>query len=72
MHTGALMRCVTVFDRMFSLGVRGSGTDAQGPLLPVGARVAAVAGATIGPRRHFLYCALKAEMSPKLRKSREY
>ena len=49
----------TVFDRMFSLGVRGSGTDTA----PLGARVAAVAGmasATL-PRRHFLYCSLRPE-----------
>ncbi|KAI0063517.1 hypothetical protein BV25DRAFT_1869666 [Artomyces pyxidatus] len=49
----------TLFDRMFSLGVRGSGTDTA----PLGARVAAVAGmasATL-PRRHFLYCSLKPE-----------
>jgi hypothetical protein len=48
-----------VFDRMFSLGVRGSGTDTA----PLGARVAAVAGmasATL-PRRHFLYCSLRPE-----------
>ncbi len=50
-----------VFDRMFSLGVRGSGTDTA----PLGARVAAVAGmasATL-PRRHFLYCSLRPENS---------
>lgn len=36
---------------MFSLGVRGSGTDTA----PLGGR----AGATgPGPRRHFLYCSL--------------
>ncbi|KZV70082.1 hypothetical protein PENSPDRAFT_632169 [Peniophora sp. CONT] len=49
----------TLFDRMFSLGVRGSGTDTA----PLGARVAAVAGvasATL-PRRHFLYCSLRPE-----------
>ncbi|TDL26245.1 hypothetical protein BD410DRAFT_764711 [Rickenella mellea] len=42
----------TLFDRMFALGVRGSGTDAT----PLGARVS---GASPGPRRHFLYCSLK-------------
>ncbi|THH15663.1 hypothetical protein EW146_g4856 [Bondarzewia mesenterica] len=49
----------TLFDRMFSLGVRGSGTDTA----PLGARVAAVAGvaSATGPRRHFLYCSLKPE-----------
>lgn len=46
-----------VFDRMFSLGIRGSGTDTT----PLGARVAAVAESMTGPRRHFLYCALKPE-----------
>ena len=54
-----LMDGRTVFDRMFSLGVRGSGTDTA----PLGARVAAVAGmasATL-PRRHFLYCSLRPE-----------
>ncbi|KAI0280742.1 hypothetical protein BC826DRAFT_924099, partial [Russula brevipes] len=41
-----------LFDRMFSLGVRGSGTDTAN----LGARVAAVAGmASATPRRHFLY-----------------
>ncbi|KAF8224965.1 hypothetical protein L208DRAFT_1308217 [Tricholoma matsutake] len=60
----------TLFDRMFSLGVRGSGTDTA----PLGVRVsaAAVAGAATGPRRHFLYCALKPEPAvPKTRRSRE-
>ncbi|KAF9461309.1 hypothetical protein BDZ94DRAFT_1167892 [Collybia nuda] len=60
----------TLFDRMFSLGVRGSGTDTA----PLGARVAAaaVAGAATGPRRHFLYCALKPDAPvPKTRRSRE-
>lgn len=59
-----------VFDRMFSLGVRGSGTDTA----PLGARVAAaaVAGAATGPRRHFLFCALKPDpVPPKTRRSRE-
>ena len=54
-----LITTTTVFDRMFSLGVRGSGTDTA----PLGARVAAVAGiasATL-PRRHFLYCSLRPE-----------
>jgi len=58
-----------VFDRMFSLGVRGGGVDAT----PVGGRVAvaAAAGAVNGPRRHFLYCSLKPDASSKNRKSRE-
>lgn len=56
-----------VFDRMFSLGLRGSGTDVQ----PLGARVAAVAGATTGPRRHFLYCTLKAENQAKPKRSED-
>jgi hypothetical protein len=57
-----------VFDRMFSLGVRGGGVDTT----PVGGRVAvaAAAGAVNGPRRHFLYCSLKSDAS-KSRKSRE-
>ena len=57
-----------VFDRMFSLGVRGSGTDTA----PLGARVAAVAGsATSGPRRHFLYCSLHGESTQRSKRSRE-
>ncbi|KAI0028795.1 hypothetical protein K488DRAFT_80507 [Vararia minispora EC-137] len=60
----------TLFDRMFSLGVRGSGTDTA----PLGARVAAVAGvasATL-PRRHFLYCSLKPENpAPRNARNRE-
>lgn len=61
------MTSCTVFDRMFSLGVRGSGTDTA----PLGARVAAVAGtATLGPRRHFLYCTLHNEPA-RSKRSRE-
>lgn len=45
-----------MFDRMFSLGVRGSGVDAP----PLTARVAGTA-ATTGLKRHFLYCSLKPE-----------
>ncbi|KAA1471694.1 hypothetical protein DENSPDRAFT_871704 [Dentipellis sp. KUC8613] len=58
-QTTAKAFIATLFDRMFSLGVRGSGTDTA----PLGARVAAVAGVapTTGPRRHFLYCSLKPE-----------
>ncbi|KAF8264599.1 hypothetical protein EI94DRAFT_1738102 [Lactarius quietus] len=58
-QTTAKAFVATLFDRMFSLGVRGSGTDTA----PLGARVAAVAGmasATL-PRRHFLYCSLRPE-----------
>ncbi|KAI9510929.1 hypothetical protein F5148DRAFT_1175325 [Russula earlei] len=58
-QTTAKAFIATLFDRMFSLGVRGSGTDTA----PLGARVAAVAGvasATL-PRRHFLYCSLRPE-----------
>ncbi|KAG6864794.1 hypothetical protein C0991_007124 [Blastosporella zonata] len=58
----------TLFDRMFSLGVRGSGADTA----PLGGRTAAaVAGAATGPRRHFLFCSLKPETAPKTRRSRE-
>ncbi|EAU91293.2 hypothetical protein CC1G_11551 [Coprinopsis cinerea okayama7 len=58
----------TLFDRMFSLGLRGSGTETT----PIGARVAvaAVAGAASGPRRHFLYCALKNESPQKNKRTR--
>jgi hypothetical protein len=61
-----------VFDRMFSLGLRGSGADAQ--MNPLSSRVATVAGASAlqGPRRHFLYCSLKNDSHPKLKRSREY
>lgn len=59
---------VAVFDRMFSLGVRGSGTDTA----PLGTRVPAVAGsAPIGPRRHFLYCSLHPESTTRSKRSRE-
>jgi hypothetical protein len=58
-----------VFDRMFSLGVRGSGADSA----PLGTRVGAatVAAGATGPRRHFLYCSLKPEVVPRTRRSRE-
>ena len=58
-----------VFDRMFSLGIRGGAVDTT----PVGGRVAVAtaAGAVNGPRRHFLYCSLKPDASSKSRKSRE-
>ncbi|PVG00322.1 hypothetical protein CPB86DRAFT_701424 [Serendipita vermifera] len=48
-----------LFDRMFSLGVRGSGVDAP----PLTAR-AAGAAAPLGAKRHFLYCSLKPEVPP--------
>jgi len=57
----------TLFDRMFSLGMRGNGADTQ----PLGARVAAVASAQNGPRRHFIYCTLKNESPTRPKKSRE-
>ncbi|KAK0461356.1 uncharacterized protein EV420DRAFT_1266925 [Desarmillaria tabescens] len=55
----------TLFDRMFSLGVRGSDS------VPLGTRVAVAAAVAAGPRRHFLYCTLKPETLPRTRKSRE-
>ncbi|KAG6821006.1 hypothetical protein H0H93_008635 [Arthromyces matolae] len=57
-----------VFDRMFSLGIRGSGADTA-PL--PGRSAATVAGAASGPRRHFLYCSLRSDTGPKTRRSRE-
>jgi len=63
-QTTAKSFTATLFDRMFSLGVRGSGTDTA----PLGARVA---GAASGPRRHFLYCSLKPEPSTRIRVSRD-
>ncbi|KAG7446369.1 uncharacterized protein BT62DRAFT_931816 [Guyanagaster necrorhizus] len=55
----------TLFDRMFSLGVRGSDS------VPLGTRVAVAAAVAAGPRRHFLYCSLKPETLPRTRRSRE-
>ncbi|KZT10746.1 uncharacterized protein LAESUDRAFT_672210 [Laetiporus sulphureus 93-53] len=66
-QTTAKAFIATLFDRMFSLGVRGSGTDTA----PLGARVAAVAGATTGPRRHFLFCTLKNDLPARGKRSRE-
>ncbi|KAJ6475286.1 hypothetical protein C8R47DRAFT_1142916 [Mycena vitilis] len=68
-QTTAKAFVATLFDRMFSLGVRGSGTDAA----PLNARVTAatVAGAANGPRRHFLYCSLKPDLQPQVKRSRE-
>ncbi|THU95344.1 hypothetical protein K435DRAFT_755796 [Dendrothele bispora CBS 962.96] len=67
-QTTAKAFIATLFDRMFSLGVRGSGTDTA-----LGTRVAAaaVAGGASGPRRHFLFCTLKPEPVPRTRRSRE-
>ncbi|KAK1232635.1 hypothetical protein PQX77_004197 [Marasmius sp. AFHP31] len=69
-QTTAKAFIATLFDRMFSLGVRGSGT---GDSAPLGSRVAAAvaSGSTSGPRRHFLYCTLKPEPAPRPRRSRE-
>ncbi|CDO75670.1 hypothetical protein BN946_scf184941.g23 [Trametes cinnabarina] len=67
-QTTAKAFVATLFDRMFSLGVRGSGTDTA----PLGARVAAVAGTTPpGPRRHFLYCSLHGDQPARSKRSRE-
>lgn len=67
-QTTAKAFTATLFDRMFSLGIR---SDAN--VAPLGARVAAVAAAaTTGPRRHFLFCTLKPEKPvPRTRRSRE-
>ncbi|KAH8107974.1 hypothetical protein BXZ70DRAFT_913516 [Cristinia sonorae] len=55
-----------LFDRMFSLGMRGNGPDAQ----PIGtSRVTAAAAATSGPRRHFIYCTLKTEANNRTHRS---
>ncbi|THH33251.1 hypothetical protein EUX98_g893 [Antrodiella citrinella] len=55
-----------LFDRMFSLGMRGNGPDAQ----PIGtSRVATAGAATTGPRRHFIYCTLKTENNNKTHRS---
>ncbi|KAF8547372.1 hypothetical protein OG21DRAFT_1517432 [Imleria badia] len=65
-QTTAKAFTATLFDRMFSLGIRSDATVA-----PLGARVAAVAAAS-GPRRHFLYCTLKPDKcAPRTRRSRE-
>ncbi|KAH7911028.1 hypothetical protein BJ138DRAFT_1172792, partial [Hygrophoropsis aurantiaca] len=66
-QTTAKAFTATLFDRMFSLGVRSEATVAP----PLGARVAAAAAAT-GPRRHFLFCALKPEKTiQRNKRSRE-
>lgn len=54
-----------VFDRMFSLGLRGSGLNTA----PLGAQSGTTA--QTGPRRHFLYCTLKPEAVPHAKRSRE-
>ncbi|CCM05061.1 uncharacterized protein FIBRA_07267 [Fibroporia radiculosa] len=66
-QTTAKAFIATLFDRMFSLGLRGSGTDIV-PLGTLGTRVAAV---STGPRRHFLFCTLKNEQPPRGKRSRE-
>ncbi|KZT21381.1 hypothetical protein NEOLEDRAFT_1073528 [Neolentinus lepideus HHB14362 ss-1] len=53
-QTHAKAFVATLFDRMFSLGQRGSGTEPTPFHLPVGMP-------SVGPRRHFLYCTLKDE-----------
>ena len=55
----------TVFDRMFSLGLRGSGLNTT----PLGAQSGTTA--QTGPRRHFLYCTLKPETGSHIKRSRE-
>ncbi|KAH7888928.1 hypothetical protein F5I97DRAFT_1925476 [Phlebopus sp. FC_14] len=66
-QTTAKAFTATLFDRMFSLGIR---SDVAA--VPLGARVAAVAAAASGPRRHFLYCTLKPDKTaPRTRRSRE-
>ncbi|KAF8629213.1 hypothetical protein AX17_005798 [Amanita inopinata Kibby_2008] len=60
----------TLFDRMFSLGIRGGGIEGNS----LGSRgvAAAVPGSTNGPRRHFLYCSLKSDVPMhKARRSRD-
>ena len=54
-----------VFDRMFSLGLRGSGLNTT----PLGAQSGTAA--QTGPRRHFLYCTLKPETIPRAKRSGE-
>jgi len=55
----------TLFDRMFSLGLRGSGLNTT----PLGAQSGTAA--QTGPRRHFLYCTLKPETVPYAKRQRE-
>ncbi|KAH7928895.1 hypothetical protein BV22DRAFT_1110181 [Leucogyrophana mollusca] len=66
-QTTAKAFTATLFDRMFSLGIR-----SEAAVAPLGARVAAVAAAATGPRRHFLFCTLKPEKNiPRSKRSRE-
>jgi len=51
---------VTLFDRMFSLGVRGVGME--GGTVSSRSIATPVPGSANGPRRHFLYCVLKSEV----------
>lgn len=60
----------TLFDRMFSLGVRSSNIETTPASIGARVAVAAVAAAS-GPRRHFLYCTLKPEQGQKPKRSRE-
>lgn len=62
---GSRLTYSTVFDRMFSLGIRGSGIDGA----PLG-RIA-VSSTAATPRRHFLYCTLKLDSGLKMRKSKD-
>ncbi|EPQ56985.1 hypothetical protein GLOTRDRAFT_137434 [Gloeophyllum trabeum ATCC 11539] len=57
-QTHAKAFVATLFDRMFSLGQRGSGTEPTPLRSAVGVTVPAPG---TGPRRHFLYCTLKSE-----------
>jgi len=58
----------TLFDRMFSLGVRSIGTDTGS----LGSRGIVTPGSGSGPRRHFLYCTLKSEaLMHRPRRSRD-
>ncbi|KAL9711814.1 hypothetical protein Ac2012v2_004886 [Leucoagaricus gongylophorus] len=65
-QTSAKAFTATLFDRMFSLGVRAENVPLNGRIT-----AAAVAGAATGPRRHFLYCTLKPDASNRPRRSRE-
>ncbi|KAI0786707.1 hypothetical protein C8Q75DRAFT_720477 [Abortiporus biennis] len=56
----------TLFDRMFSLGMRGNGAESQplgGTVRSAAAAAVAASSSAIGPRRHFLYCTLKNEIA---------
>lgn len=62
-----VIRGFVVFDRMFSLGMRGNGPESQ----PIGSRMsmATTVAAAAGPRRHFLYCSLNLERPKKTRET---